>query len=162
MSFIPQPFIYTCTKHILLLFLTPLCTRFTQAKTRGRFLSSGIILGSPLSCPDLFLYTITLPAVTVAVMHPLPSLILLLNWRQRVLLSSKKPANDLNTKNVFKLYTIPVLHCSPNFVQCTVLVFFHLYVCNSLTYFTTVLFIFLFQPFPPTFLRLRLLYLVFG
>ncbi len=27
--------------------------------------------------------------------HPLPSLILLLNWRQRVLLSSKKPANTV-------------------------------------------------------------------
>jgi hypothetical protein len=46
----------------------------------GRFLSGGIILGSPLSCTDLFLSTITLPALSCA--HPLPSLMPLLNWRQ--------------------------------------------------------------------------------
>jgi hypothetical protein len=46
-----------------------------------RFLSGGMILGSLLSHPDLFLYTITLPAV-LAVTHPLPFFILLLNWRQ--------------------------------------------------------------------------------
>jgi hypothetical protein len=35
----------------------------TLARTYGWFLSGGIILGSPLSSPDLFLYTITLSAV---------------------------------------------------------------------------------------------------
>ncbi len=41
------------------------CTlyRCTVGEKGGRFLGGGIILGSPLSCPDLFLYTITLPAV---------------------------------------------------------------------------------------------------
>ncbi len=33
-------------------------------RTFGWFLSGGIILESPLSCPDLFLCTITLPAVS--------------------------------------------------------------------------------------------------
>jgi hypothetical protein len=45
--------------------------------TYGQFLSNGIILGF-LSRLDLFLYTVTLPTV----MHPLPSLVLLLKFRQ--------------------------------------------------------------------------------
>ncbi len=66
---------------------------FTQeegTETRGRFLSGGIILGFPHSCTDLFLYTITLPAVNS---DALPTLsYTTLELASRVLLSSKKPA----------------------------------------------------------------------
>ncbi len=56
----------------------------------GRFLSGGIILGSPLSCTDLFLYTITLPAASC---DAPPSLsYTTLELASRVLLSTKKPA----------------------------------------------------------------------
>jgi hypothetical protein len=56
----------------------------------GRFLSGGIILGSPLSCPDLFLHTITLPAVS----RDAPATLSYntLEMASRVLLSSKKSA----------------------------------------------------------------------
>ncbi len=56
----------------------------------GRFLSGGIILGSPLSCIDLFLYTITLSAVS----RDAPAILsyTTLKMASRVLLSSKKPA----------------------------------------------------------------------
>ncbi len=56
----------------------------------GRFLSCGIILGFPLSCTDLFLYTITLPAVSCDAPPTLSYTTLEL--ASRVLLSSKKPA----------------------------------------------------------------------
>jgi hypothetical protein len=56
----------------------------------GRFLSGGIILGSPLSCTDLFLYTITLP--TVSCDAPPTLSYTTLELASRVLLSSKKPA----------------------------------------------------------------------
>jgi hypothetical protein len=59
-------------------------------KIFGRFLSGGIILGSPLSCPDLFLYTITLPAVSCDAPPTLSYTTLELALR--VLLSSKKSA----------------------------------------------------------------------
>ncbi len=59
----------------------------------GRFLSCGIILGSPLSCTDLFLYTITLPAVSCDAPPTLSYTTLEL--ASRVLLSSKKPASSL-------------------------------------------------------------------
>ncbi len=61
-----------------------------RGHTDGRFLSGGIILGSPLSCPDLFLYTITLPAVRCDA--PLTLSYTTLELASRVLLSSKKPA----------------------------------------------------------------------
>jgi hypothetical protein len=57
----------------------------------GRFLSGGIILGSPLSCPDLFLYTITLPVVSCDA--PATLSYTALELASRVLLSSKKSAN---------------------------------------------------------------------
>jgi hypothetical protein len=50
--------------------------------TYGRFLSGGIILGSPLSCTDLLYSYTQQPCLQLAVTYPLPSLILLLNWRQ--------------------------------------------------------------------------------
>jgi hypothetical protein len=53
----------------------------------GRFLSGGII---PLSCPDLFLYAITLPAVSRDA--PATLSYTTLEMASRVLLSSKKPA----------------------------------------------------------------------
>ncbi len=56
----------------------------------GRFLSAGIILGFPLSYTDLFLYTITLPAVSCDAPPTLSYTTLEL--ASRVLLSSKKPA----------------------------------------------------------------------
>jgi hypothetical protein len=58
----------------------------------SRFLSGGIILGSPLSRPDLFLYTITLPAVS----HDAPPTLsyTTLEMASRVLLSSKKSAHS--------------------------------------------------------------------
>ncbi len=56
----------------------------------GRFLSGGIILRSPLSCPDLFLYTITLPAVSRDA--PATLSYTTLEMASRILLSSKKPA----------------------------------------------------------------------
>jgi hypothetical protein len=59
----------------------------------GRFLSGRIILGSPLSCPDLFVYTITLPAVSCDAPPTLSYTTLEL--ASRVLLSSKQPANCL-------------------------------------------------------------------
>jgi hypothetical protein len=55
----------------------------------------GIILGSPLSCPDLFLYTITLPAICRDAPPTLPYTSLEL--ASRVLLSSQKPANSVYT-----------------------------------------------------------------
>jgi hypothetical protein len=59
----------------------------------GRFLSGGIILGSPLSYPYRFLYTITLPAVSC---DALPTLsYTTLELASRVLLLSKKPAKLL-------------------------------------------------------------------
>jgi hypothetical protein len=58
--------------------------------TVRRFLSGGIILGSPLSCPDLFLYTITLPAVSCDASPTLSYTTLEL--ASRVLSSSKKSA----------------------------------------------------------------------
>jgi hypothetical protein len=58
--------------------------------THGRFLSGGIILGFPLSCPDLFLCTITLPAVSCDAPPTLSYTALEL--ASRVLLSSKKSA----------------------------------------------------------------------
>jgi hypothetical protein len=61
----------------------------------GRFLSGGIILGSPLSCTDLFLYTITLPAVSCDAPRTLSYTTLELE--SRVLLSSKKPASKYRT-----------------------------------------------------------------
>jgi hypothetical protein len=48
----------------------------------GRFLSGGIILGSPLSCTDLFLYTVTLPAASCDAPPTLSYTKVLLNWRQ--------------------------------------------------------------------------------
>ncbi len=59
-------------------------------KINGRFLSGGIILGSPLSCSDLFLYTVTLPAVSRDA--PATLSYTTLEMASRVLLSSKKPA----------------------------------------------------------------------
>ncbi len=59
--------------------------------TFGRFLSGGIILGSPLSCPDLFLYTITLPAVSCDAPPTLSYTTLEL--ASRVLLSTKARFN---------------------------------------------------------------------
>ncbi len=56
----------------------------------GRFLSGGIILGFPLCCTDLFLYRITLPAVSCDAPPTLSYTSLEL--ASRVLLSSKKPA----------------------------------------------------------------------
>jgi hypothetical protein len=66
------------------------CVYFQMVKHLGRFLSGGIILGSPLSCPDLFLYTITLPAVSRDA--PATLSYTALEMASRVLLSSKKPA----------------------------------------------------------------------
>jgi hypothetical protein len=65
--------------------------------SNGRFLSGGIILGSPLSCPDLFLYTITLPAVSRDA--PATLSYTTLEMASRVLLSSKKPALSLSGPN---------------------------------------------------------------
>jgi hypothetical protein len=56
----------------------------------GRFLSGGIILGSPLSCPDLFLCTITL--LTVSRDAPPTLSYTTLEMASRVLLPSKKLA----------------------------------------------------------------------
>jgi hypothetical protein len=53
------------------------------------FFSGGIILGSPLSCTDLFLYIITLPAVSCEAPPTLS-----LELASRVLLSSKKSAHS--------------------------------------------------------------------
>ncbi len=64
--------------------------RVKTLKTHGRFLSGGIILVSPLSCTDLFLYTITLLAVSCDAPPTLSYTTLEL--ASRVLLSSKKPA----------------------------------------------------------------------
>jgi hypothetical protein len=75
----------------------------------GRFLSGGIILGSPLSCTDLFLYTITLPAVSCDAPPTLSYTTLELV--SRVLLSSKKPAS-----RVLYIYLLPT-YCT----LCTVL-----------------------------------------
>ncbi len=61
-----------------------------SVKRYGRFLSGGIILGFPLSCTDLFLYTINLPAVSCDAPPTLSYTTLEL--ASRVLLSSKKPA----------------------------------------------------------------------
>jgi hypothetical protein len=59
---------------------------------RWPFLSGGMLMGSPLSCLDLFLYTITLPAVG---RDAPPSLsYTILELASRVLLSSKKPAKS--------------------------------------------------------------------
>ncbi len=71
-----------------------ICRLYTlgnAAETNGRFLSGGIILGSPLSCPNLFLYTITLPAVSREA--PATLSYTTLEMASRVLLSSKKLAS---------------------------------------------------------------------
>ncbi len=52
---IKKPFLKVQTWHKVIMYFI---------ETNGRFLSGGIILGSPLSCTDLFLYTITLPAAS--------------------------------------------------------------------------------------------------
>ncbi len=44
--------------------LTESCLLQLICMLLGRFLSGGLILGSPLSCPDLFFYKITLTAVS--------------------------------------------------------------------------------------------------
>jgi hypothetical protein len=64
------------------------CTLNTASN--GRFLSGGIILGSPLSCTDLFLYTITLPADSCDAPPTLSDTTL--KSASRELLLSKKPA----------------------------------------------------------------------
>jgi hypothetical protein len=69
-----------------------------QSDTNGRFLSGGIILGSPLSCTDLFLYTITLPAASCVAPPTLSYTTLEL--ASRVLLSTKKPALILYKPNI--------------------------------------------------------------
>jgi hypothetical protein len=60
----------------------------------GRFLRGGIILGSPRSRPDLFLYTITLPAVSRDAPPTLSYTTL--ETASRVLLLSKKTALGLS------------------------------------------------------------------
>jgi hypothetical protein len=70
----------------------------------GRFLICGIILGSPLSCPDLFLYTITLPAVSRDA--PPTLTYTTLEMASRVLLLPKKPAIEFGVLCVYcTLYT---------------------------------------------------------
>jgi hypothetical protein len=71
------------------LFLLPLLFIYTHF-TIGRFLRGSITLGFPLSCTDLFLYRITLPAVSCDAPPTLSYTTLEL--ASRVLLSSKKPA----------------------------------------------------------------------
>jgi hypothetical protein len=71
----------------------PSVQQFAQREYSGRFLSGGIILGSPLSCTDLFLYTITLPAASCDAPPTLSYTTLEL--ASRVLLSTKKPAFTL-------------------------------------------------------------------
>jgi hypothetical protein len=75
----------------------------------GHFLSSGIILGSPLSCPKLFLYTITLPAVSCDAHATL--YYTTLELASRVLLSSKKSAYYLTRVNILVLWVFTWFPC---------------------------------------------------
>ncbi len=82
----------------------------------GRFLSGGIILGSPLSCPDLFLYTITLPAVSRDA--PATLSYTTLEMASRVLLLSKKPALSFHwVRDSFTGHSESVLYASDNVVH---------------------------------------------
>jgi hypothetical protein len=77
-------------------FVGELSTQRSHTLNYGRFLCGGVTLGSSISYPDLFLYTIAMLTVSY---NAFPTLsYTTLEMAPRVLLSSKKPATSVPTE----------------------------------------------------------------